>query len=330
MKDIRLEPAVFLVADIGGTNARFALAKPKIQGGFTLSQTASFTCADFTGLAAVIKAYLQGKTDESIRQACIAIAAPVNGDWIRMTNLNWQFSIRELTRELDFEHIEVVNDFFAQACAIPYLSDQDVVQIKKGEAEIHAPRLIIGPGTGLGVASLIPVQAGWKPISGEGGHVTLATENQLEDELVNKLRDSAHQVYAEWVLSGEGLIRLHQAMHSIEEASNLEARAITQAALSGDEKARQTLEQFCLFLAGVAGDAALTCGARGGVYLTGGIAPNIQEFIQNQAFIERFTQKGAMLAYLQAIPVYLMVGATPALSGCAGWYQQQYLRQLSQ
>jgi glucokinase len=303
-----------LVADIGGTNARFALLEP---GGNILRP---WRCLvdDYASLAQAIEAYLSHADLQRPRQAAIAVAAPVVGDEVSMTNHPWSFSIAALCRALGFERLRVVNDFAANALAIPYLSDASRVQIGSG-APVPASCIgVIGPGSGLGVSALVPTPAGPIPIEGEGGHATMAPANERESFVLDCLRKRYGHVSAERVLSGPGLVNLYQALC---EASRLQPvdylpEQITELGLrEADSCAAKALAMFCAMLGTVAGNLALTLGARGGVYIAGGIVPKLGAYFTKSEFRERFESKGRFESYLTNIPTYIITHPTPALLG---------------
>ncbi len=306
-----------LIADIGGTNARFALA----DGGVSYDREISLTCADYPGIFDAIKDYLSriGVTAPP-QKGAIAVACPVTGDEVKLTNSPWRFSIDDLRRKLSMPGLVVLNDFAALALALPHLSGDDLIQIGGGEPAIDSTKIVLGPGTGLGAALLIPSQKGWLPAATEAGHATLPAYNGFEEKVVGELRKEFGHVSYERLISGPGLINLYGTISRLEglSASANSPGDITEASIrDADPLAQKTLEQFFQFLGTAAADLALSAGARGGVYLAGGILPDLVDPLHNSGFRARFEDKGRFSSYLSAIPSYLIVREQPALFGLA-------------
>lgn len=308
----------WLVADIGGTHVRFALV---LQAGQAPVHQHTLHCQDYPSLDAALHAYLAEHAVADPKAGAFAIAAPVTGDWIRMTNHAWQFSRAELQRQWGWEQLVIVNDFAALALALPTLQpNQDYRQFMPGQAQSHAPLALIGPGTGLGVAGLLPHQDGWLPIEGEGGHVTLAASNEEEAELLHRVRQWYPHVSAERLVSGSGLPTLYRAVaeHHGQTAEPLNAATIAERGLAATcPLCQATLHHFCALLGTVAGNLVLTLGARGGVYIGGGILPQWGAFFDRSAFRERFMAKGRYSGYLETVPGYLITAPNPTLQGVA-------------
>jgi glucokinase len=305
-----------LIADIGGTNARFALA----QNG-RYAQLSTVEDGRYDSLHDAIADYLTllPAVERSGLSAAIAIAAPVSGDQITMTNKTWSFSVAELKQSLNLASLTVVNDFAATAQAIPHLADNEKFVIglpTGGKGNIG----IVGPGTGLGMSALIPHGTDWVLVGGEGGHTTLAASTEEEFAIVRILRKRWTHVSAERVLSGAGLVNLYEALCAIEgiEALMLTPADVTRHALHGsDNNCIKAFEYFCGFLGSVAGDLALTIGAFGGIYIAGGILLRFKEAFAVSSFRERFESKGRFSGMLQKIPTYLILNESPALTGLA-------------
>lgn len=310
-----LEPT--LIADIGGTNARFAVAL----GGRISGDVTVLACRDFTDLAAAANTYLAGlPTTERPRRAVIGVASPVQGDRVQLTNLAWAFSTEQLRQDLALDALTVINDFTAIAWAIPRLSDTDVQQVGGGVACVNAPIVIIGPGSGLGVAALIPTPGGWTVLPTEAGHVTLAASNATEDRVLDVLRKKFGHVSAERVLSGPGLVNIYTALATLdgdipEALSPVEISA--QALVDPTSRAGVALELFCDFLGTAASNAALSLDARGGVYLAGGIVGALGGAFATSGFRQRFEAKGRYVEYLSQIPTFVLTQPYPALVGMA-------------
>ena len=306
-------PSLNLLADIGGTNARFALSD-----GTRLFAIQTLPTADYPTLQDAIRAYLQAQS-ETVAQAAIAIANPVTGDHIQMTNHHWSFSIAAMQHELRLEKLRVINDFTAQALAIPRLTATEKRAVRAGEAVAGTPIAVLGPGTGLGVSGLIPNGDRWIALASEGGHVSFAPRDDAELAIWQYARIQYGHVSAERLINGAGLSLIDSALANAEnDVSNRSPAEITAAALAGEARARATLYHFSAFLATVAADLVLTLGARGGVYLCGGILPRVADyFIKESPFNARFTDKGRFAAYLDAVPVWLVTAENPGLLGAA-------------
>jgi glucokinase len=310
----------WLVADIGGTNARFGIVTAP---GKAPSNVAVLPGADHPTLPDAVAAYLAEHAG-GVRPgaACLAVAGPVDGDHYRLTNSPWSGSIRDL----DVPYAKVLNDFEALALSLPHLSADDLVPLG-GPAPSYGVKAVLGPGTGLGVGGLVPTDCGWVAIPGEGGHVTVPVADDRELEIVRALRaEGVDQVVAEHVLSGPGLGRLYRALARVNgvRAEPLTAKEIV--ARLDDPLCAETVEVFCGMLGSFAGNVALTLGARGGVYLGGGVLPRIVERVCASSFRTRFATNPDMSAYLGEIGTSLIVAAQPALTGAAAHLAQQFKR----
>lgn len=313
-------PNLTLLVEIGGTHTRCGIA----HDGAGPDRIAVFHNADHSSLSSVIETYLDDFAgDATLRRAALAVAAPVDGERLELTNLGWAVDSRQLVKRFGWSDAAVINDFEALACAVPALSADELLVIQTGAPAPDAPRAILGPGTGLGVSGLIPCGAKWYPISGEGGHVTLAAHDDRETDVLTRLRRKCEHVSAERILSGPGLLTLYKLLADHPGAdSPLE---VTRLASAGDERALQALELFFRFLGTVSGDLALTLGARGGVYLGGGILPMLKQQLMESGFVRRFSDKGRFSDYLKPIPVYLILAEAPALRGLIMHPHVQYL-----
>jgi glucokinase len=316
-----------LLGDIGGTNARFGWqegTKADIQHVLVLP------CAAYETLEAAIRAYLKLKNLPTPRIGALGIANPVTGDEVRMTNHHWSFSISAMQRSLGLAQLKVINDFTALALALPSIPASNLVQVggTNDITQSFAPKALIGAGTGLGISGLIPTHQNghqsdhWLAISGEGGHATLAAQTDQEYKVIELIRHRYGHVSAERVLSGQGLVDLYLALRQLQKLAPVDvtgAAEITAWALQDiDPLALQSLEMFSGFLGSVAGDLALTLGARGGVYLGGGIVPRWLGWFETSNFRERFEAKGRFSAYLKEIPVWVInAQESPALLGAA-------------
>jgi glucokinase len=308
-----------LLGDVGGTNARFAWqAGP----GAPMQAVRSYACAEHASLQSAIEHYLGSMNLPRPRRAGIGIANPVTGDRVQMTNHHWSFSIQALQQALGLQKLKVINDFTALALALPVLSSQERRWLCGGEPERGAPLALIGPGTGLGVSGLLPCGSGYRALEGEGGHVTLCAVTPREQAVLNQLQQRFGHASAERAVSGQGLAWLYEALCTLDGATppaGLDAPQISQAALEGsDARAVEALDLMLAFLGSVAGNLALTLGARGGIYLGGGVLPRVAARIKDSAFHERLIGKGRFRDYLARMPVYLIEAReSPALRGVA-------------
>ncbi len=317
-RDKNKNAAAALLADMGGTYTRCAI----LNNG-KIERVEVQANKSYDGPAALLEAYLRQLPGEiRPRQAALAIAAPVRGDEVQLTNLDWSFSIAKLRRQLRLDTLEAVNDFTAVALAVPHLGPAGVAQIGSGRALPDAAIGVLGPGTGLGVSGLLPCAGGWTPITGEGGHVTLAPASREESDILATLRERYGHVSAERVLSGPGLTALFACLAG-EEATAVHSPEllIKMAVTEHHPLARRTLDHFFAFLGTTAGNLALTLGARGGIYLAGGILPRLVDNLKASAFRERFTGKGRFRDYLEAIPTLVVIEPHPALRGLAALLQ---------
>lgn len=309
-----------LLGDVGGTHARFAW---QANATAAVSSISSYRCDQHHTLLGAIRHYLAEHGKPPPRAGAIGIANPVTGDAVRMTNHHWSFSISELQRELGLQRLLVINDFTALALSLPALMPDDLRPIGGGQAVAGAARALIGPGTGLGVSGLLPAADGaGVPIHGEGGHVTLAPDNELESAVVLVLKKRFGHASAERALSGPGLVNLYGALCEVQgqTAEPLEPADVIERSRAGqpDAPCVAAVELFCALLGSTAGNLALTLGARGGVYIGGGIAPRILKELERSAFRQRFESKGRFRDYLAAIPTCVIDAAvSPAFLGAA-------------
>jgi len=318
------EPALALVADIGGTNARFALTDTAAAGPPALRECQALRNADFASLQHAAEHYLESVGAQPAR-AAIAVACPVNTDEIRLTNRAWSFSRRELQQALGLAELRMLNDFGAVAWAVPTLQGEERTHLFGPERSgVQGPVTVIGPGTGLGVALLVGADAdGWRVVETEGGHVTYAPIGEEEESIARWMAAHFGRASNERVLCGNGLAHIDAVLRG---AVNLESgrpsslrdpAQIVDAALAGhDVAARRTLARFCAVLGSVAGDAALIHGART-VAIAGGIVPRFIPFLRSSAFRERFLLKGRFAAYLESVSIHVVTHPQPGLLGAA-------------
>jgi glucokinase len=307
-----------LIADVGATNARFAVVSPEAG----LQRPRVLACGDYATIHGAIAAYPEDElplTDvQRLEAAAFAIAGPVTDDQVALTNHPWLFSIDELCGNLEVKQLHVVNDFAAVALAMPYLDPDERIQIGGGEPLSDAPVGVLGPGSGLGVGGLVLAASGWLPLPGEGGHATMAAANGRESAVLDRMRARYDHVSAERVLSGPGLVDLYNTLSEIDDvpAVAYTAAQITDPAVCESQSyCREAVEIFCAMLGTVAGNLALTLGARGGLYVAGGIVPKLGSRFAASAFRERFEAKGRLRPYLARIPTYVVTHPFPAFLG---------------
>jgi glucokinase len=306
-----------LVGDIGGTNARFAM---QVSQGMPISEPLALPCGDFAGPAEAIQHYLELTGLPHPRWAGLAIATPISSDILAMTNNGWKFSISETREKLALAHLRMLNDFTALALALPKLGPDDLMQVGTGKPEAEKPIGLIGPGTGLGVSGLIPSAQGYTAIEGEGGHSTLPAFNAREAELIALARKKFPHVSAERLISGPGLVLLYEVIAESGGLPNekLQADEISKRGIAGSCPAcRETMDTFCAMLGTVAADVALVLGARGGVYIGGGIIPKLGDYFAASPFRARFEEKGRFSSYLAKIPTWVIHAPWPGLIGAA-------------
>lgn len=309
------------LGDIGGTNARFGW---QAQAGAPLSHVQVLPCAEHATLVDAAQAYLRAQGLEAPACAAFGIANPVTGDQVAMTNHHWTFSIEAVRQALGLQRLLLLNDFTALALALPTLGPGQKRQVGPGEPAADAAIGLIGAGTGLGVSGLLPMgrPGKWLPLSGEGGHVTLSAQNELEFAVIGQLRKRYGHVSAERILSGPGLVDLYHALCELKDGQGREittpAEVMARAQDLPGSTAQEALTMFCGFLGSVAGDLALTLGARGGVYIGGGIVPRLGARFDESPFRARFEAKGRFASYLQRIPTWVIDSPiSPALEGAS-------------
>jgi len=304
-----------LIADIGATNSRCAL----VDDSGRVTRSDNYRNADFDGLEAVLAHFVSGAENSTPERAALAIAAPLAGDEVAMTNIGWRFSRSGLEQALGLKALHLVNDFEALAHALPLIGPADCHLVGGGRALPGAAMAVLGPGSGLGVASVVADEGGWTPVAGEGGHVSVPAMSSIETELIRDHGESNGHCSAETLLSGPGLVRIYATLSRLHGGATdeLTPAAISDAAIAGDELAGQTCDVFFAILGTIAGNLALTVGARGGVFIAGGIVPRMLERFERSAFRERFVAKGRYRAYLDAVPTAVITRPNPAFVGLA-------------
>lgn len=329
--NLRVDSVPWLVADIGGTNVRFGLVAGSGQAPQHIER---LTCADFAGPAEAASHYLErvasqrGAGAAPPREAAFAVATVVSGDRIELTNSAWAFSCAQVRKDLGLDDLQVLNDFEALALSLPRLQPSQL-RVHGTLAADEATRAVVGPGTGLGVAGLVHTGEGWAALAGEGGHVTLAAGDDFEAEVIAQVRREFDHVSAERLLSGIGLPLLHRAVAAVtgQGAAPLPTEAIVQQGVAGsDAVCARTIDTFCAMLGAFAGNVALTLGARGGLYIGGGIVPRFADLFGRSRFRERFESKGRFRPYLAAIPTALIVEPHATLTGAAAAIERRRQR----
>lgn len=311
-----------LLADIGGTNARFALEYSPGE----IGSVQVYPCADYPGVAEVIKKYLKDTKIGRVNHAAIAIANPVDGDQVSMTNHDWSFSIEATRRALGFDTLLVVNDFTALAMALPGLTDAQRVQVGGGSRRPNSVIGLLGPGTGMGVSGLIPADDRWIALGSEGGHATFAPADEREDIVLQYARKKWSHVSFERVAAGPGIEVIYRALAGRDKkrvAANVDTIEIVKRAMEGEPLAAESVDVFCGILGTFAGNIAVTLGALGGIYIGGGVVPRLGEFFARSSFRKRFEAKGRFEAYLQNVPTYVITAEYPAFLGVSAILAEQ-------
>ena len=311
-----------VLGDIGGTNARFALL-----AGDSLSSVASLPVEDFASVGEALQHFLSAhRTQSRVSAAILAGAGPVESNRCELTNSSWTLDGAELKAAFGLDAVVVLNDFEAVAWAMTGLGPRDVRPIGGGVPVAGSVTAVLGPGTGLGVASLVKTPGGSVVLGSEGGHVTLPCTSAREDAVIGHLRRRFGHVSAEKVLSGGGLENLYATIRDIDGVAVVERNAaeITEAAVSGAcEVSAAALDMFCAMLGTVAGNVALTLGARGGVCIAGGIVPRVVDYLISSEFRARFEAKGRFQPYLARIPTVVVMHPDPAFIGLKAKAQEQ-------
>ncbi|MCF6192840.1 MAG: glucokinase [Kangiellaceae bacterium] len=325
-KDTTMPPNYpYVVADIGGTNSRFGLVTEYNKKGYHITNQQKYPSNQFSGIKQATQHYIASLNGQAFYGACLAVAGPVAGNDVCLTNLNWNFSTTQVQDELGLSSLEIINDFAAYAYAAPLVADEYLVTLNEGNAIKTCPIAVVGPGTGFGVASLVPTDDSFAVVPAEGGHITISAKSQLQFDVISALSKEFSHVCIETVLSGPGLRNLYRALNQVEGLSmpGLRAAQITEQAISdADSLAFRTLQLFSLWLGQVTGDFALSLGARGGVFLGGGILLRIVDFLAASEFIQGFTDKGKLHGYVSDIPVKLIIEGNSALLGAAAWHNR--------
>jgi len=313
-----------LIADIGGTNARFALVD---EGSTTPQHERTLSCANYRTLDDAVLAYLEDASQEMPETASLAIATPVSNDRVVMTNHVWDLSLEETRKTLGLKSLKVLNDYTALALALPLLDKDDLRQVGGGAAVDKQTMAVLGPGTGLGVSGAIYTGDYWLPLQSEGGHASYGPLNDRETAVIDIIRKHRDHISAESLVSGPGLVLLYESIAKCDgvEHELLSPEQIADKALrKSDASAEEAVSMLCGILGSIAGNLALTLGARGGVFVGGGIVPKLGDYFDSSPFRTRFESKGRFTEYLSEIPANIIISKYPALTGAAVAVQQQY------
>jgi len=310
-----------LIADIGATNARFALVSDASN---ELQQQQTLAAADYADLTHAVKAYLAAIGAPKVARACLAIAGPVHKPVFTLANNHWQVNKVEVENLLACD-ILWLNDFAVQAWGVTALGADQQKVIKSGTGRNDGNRLVIGPGSGLGVAGLVADKGRWVPVIGEGGHASFAPGNAQEAAVLQHLQQQYEHVSVERVASGSGIPVLYKAVAELaeQEVRYTDAAHIAEAAKQGDALAEQAMQMFFAILGQSVASAAVIMGATGGVYLVGGILPKLLDQLQASEFVERFVKRGRFGTYMDEMPIILSLDANLGLKGAALAVQNQ-------
>ena len=311
-----------LVADIGGTNARFSVVD---HGKLSDCIDLHYSVRDYSEFSQVIEIVIEELREfsgltKSPDLVCLAVACPADSEPIAFTNSHWQFFREELKRKLNCRELHIINDFEALAHGVNELASEDLLIIGNGFAHREKPKAILGAGTGLGVAAIMPHNYGYEIIASEGGHVDFAPVTDLQIDVLRYLLRSYQRVSFERLLSGKGIMNIYSAISEISGDCNCfehPSEVVRNAVDGSDQIAIQTLELFCEVMGSLAGNLALTYGAQGGVFIAGGIVPRFEKFLVNSGFRHFFENKGRLSKYLQSIPTYLVSRPDLGLVGAA-------------
>ena len=315
----------YLVADIGGTNARLATVKP---GQTQLSDVEVYSAAQYPSLKHVVENYLSSYPEKNVQTACFAVAAPVGSDSVQFTNNPWSFSIEGMRKMLRLNALYLINDFEAVAWCLSALKKQDLVALSASDRlNPLRPLAVLGPGTGLGIAASLLSPSGTRAVlATEGGHAAFAPVNEQDVAIWQILLKQNGFVSREDILCGQGLMRLSGAICKLDGGKlDLEIKApsdITNGAIKlHDPHCIKVLNVFCSILGSVAGDVALQLGATGGVFIAGGIVPRFIDFLKQSPFLDGFLNKGRYRSYLEEVACHIITSPQPGLLGAATYCQ---------
>jgi len=307
-----------LLADIGGTHARFAVCTTQDQ---SIHYAQVLKISDHPTIYGAIDTYIS-TLDHRPERAALAVAAPILADEVNFTNSPWEFTRKQLLSQFNWQRLDLFNDFQALALTLPHLKESELYPLGRKQQIPNRTLAVIGPGTGLGVASLVPGEAGWIPVSGEGGHVTLSARTEREQQILTQARTLDEHISAEDLISGPGLVALYSALSALNgHAPQFDdpARICAAARKRLEPTAVESLEHFYLFLASTAANLALTVGALGGVYLAGGMISKNIDLLHQSDFRQRFNSHGRYSEYLARIPCFAITSDLSAMTGLAHW-----------
>ncbi len=314
---------VALVGDVGGTNARLSLVN--LADG-SLSNTIIYSSVDNESLELVIRKYREDAGVE-FDSACIAIACPVNGDYIKMTNNHWEFSISKMKENLGLKELVFINDFTAMSMCTTAIDIKDMTKVGGESIDPKAPKAIYGAGTGLGVGYLINVNDKWIPLSTEGGHVDPSATTSRQDDILREIRKNFKHVSAERLLSGQGLVNLYKAIATLNghEVKDVEPCDVTAGAFADPAcpDCKEAIDQFCAMMGVFGSNLAVNLLTKGGVYIAGGIVPRFIEYFKNSSFRENFDNAGRFSETMKKLPVYVISHKDAGLLGAGAYIRQQ-------
>ena len=312
-------PFPILIGDIGGTNARFSLVE---EGSSAFGDVTIVQTADYPTIDTAINDAVLGKIGIKPRSAILAVAGPINGDEIPLTNCPWVVRPRNLLADLGFEDVVVINDFEAQALAVATLDGENQVQIGRGETQLNHSKVVLGPGTGLGVAGLVRALDAWIPVPGEGGHVDLGPRTERDFQIFPHIERIEGRISAEQVLCGRGLLGLYHAIcmaDGVTPSLTTPADVSNKGLSSEDKQAAEAIALFAVYLGRVAGDMAVVFNAKGGVYLGGGIPQKIMPALQRPEFRAAFEDKAPHREMMSRIPTFIVTHQLAALAGLSAY-----------
>lgn len=327
---VQVQPEAFVAADVGGTHARVALVRAALGGGRGIEVLAyhKYACADFASLSDVLKTFVESEAEQRVRVGVIACAGQVIGDAVVNDNLAWRVNVPRLRDRLDFDDVALLNDFEALGYALDDVGTGSVL-VCGPETAGKGPALVVGPGTGLGAAVRLPGPAGAQVLTSEAGQMDFAPGTARERKVLAAFaRDDVHVPY-ERILSGPGLLKLYTALSILSGQAPVLAtpEAVTAAARAGsDAVAVETVEMFCEVLGAFVGNLALAFMADGGIYLAGGVLPEIGGLLHRSRFVERFMNKGGLREFLLRVPVRLIEHGRYGVVGAARWYLDRCVR----
>lgn len=305
-----------LLADIGATHARFALeTAPGVMRAVRVLK-----CDDYSDILALLREYLSDHEGVRLNHAAFALANPINGDFIRMTNRDWQFSTDEVRRALGLTTLLIVNDFTALAMSLPNLPASDLVQVGGGKPAANAVIGVLGPGTGLGCSGVIPTLDGFVTLGSEGGHANFAPADEREFAILQYAWKEWSHVSNERLISGPGMEIIYRALalrNGVDVEPLTSPEIITGALERQDMLCLEVLDCFCGMLGGAAANLAVTLGSFGGIFIGGGIVPRLGDWFVTSSFRKRFEAKGRFTSYLAEIPTFVIMTPNPAFHGVA-------------